>query len=98
MSTRKRNVSFVEVFAFVWSYWRRLPVRLGLIVSGVLLAVLLETLIPSASAELVTRVQALGSGGSRQETWSAIGTLLGVFAMLSFVRHLYLRGWMYFAS
>ncbi|MBT8145753.1 MAG: ABC transporter ATP-binding protein/permease [Gammaproteobacteria bacterium] len=98
MSDQKRNVSFAEVFVFVWSYWRRLPVRLGLIVGGVLLAVLLEILIPSASAELVSRVQALAAGGSREATWSAIGTLLGIFAMLSLVRHLYLRAWMYFAS
>ena len=98
MSDQKRNVSFAEVFGFVWTYWRRLPLRLGLIVTGVVTAVLLEILIPSASAELVSRVQALGSGGSRDATWSAIGTLLGIFALLSVVRHLYLRGWMYFAS
>jgi len=98
MSTKKRIVSFAEVFAFVWTYWRRLPVRLSLIVFGVLTAVFLEILIPSASAELVNRVQALGSGGNREATWAAIGTLLGVFALLSIVRHLYLRAWMYFAS
>ncbi len=98
MSASKRNVSFAEVFAFVWAYWRRLPVRLSLIVTGVLMSVLLEVFIPSASAELVSRVQALADGGSRQATWSAIWLLLSIFALLSLVRQIYLRAWMYFSS
>ncbi|MCB1672468.1 MAG: ABC transporter ATP-binding protein [Gammaproteobacteria bacterium] len=98
MSKELRNVSFAEVFGFVWTYWRRLPFRLGLVVIGVVSAVLLEILIPGASAELVTRVQAMGSGGSREATWAAIGVLLSLFALQALIRNLYMRVWMYFAS
>jgi len=97
MVTKNRNVSFLEVLGFVWSYWKRMPVRFMLIVTGVLLAVLLEVQIPSASAALVNRIQNLSAVGNNA-AWQAIAYLLGVFALLSIVRQLYLRLWMRFAS
>ena len=49
-SSDSERVSVLDVLRFVWSYWRQLPVRLALIIVGVLVAVLLEIQIPERSA------------------------------------------------
>ena len=94
-----RKVSVVRVFDFVWRYWRRLPLMFGAIVGGVCIAVTLEVLIPSASADLVLAVQTYMNGEADVDVaWSAVWLLLGLFVARSIVQHLYLRLWMYFAS
>ena len=94
-----RNISVARVFVFVWRYWRRSPLMFTTIVSGVLISVLLEVLIPSISAELVLAAQEfLRDKTAAAEAWAAVWVLLGIFALRSLVQHLYLRVWMYFAS
>lgn len=94
-----RSVSFTEVFLFVWSYWRRQPAKLVLIVAGVLLSILFEVQIPARSAELVTAVLHLGDGPEAVAlAWTAAFWLLGFLALVSLVQQGYFRVWMYFAS
>ncbi len=94
-----QRIAFAQVFGFVWRYWTRFPVRFALIVSGVLLAVYLEILIPARSAELVTALQSATDGSSSLEpAWTAAGWLLATFAAVFAVRQLYLRVWVRFAA
>ncbi|MFW6092627.1 MAG: ABC transporter ATP-binding protein [Pseudomonadota bacterium] len=93
------RISFGQVFAFVWRYWRGYPVRFGIIIAGVLLAVALEIQIPSRSAELVMALERFGTAGAPMaDAWSAAGWLLGTFAAVFVVRQLYLRIWVRFAA
>lgn len=92
------RIAFVQVFLFVWRYWTRFPVRFTLIVSGVLLAVYLEILIPARSAELVTALQGATPGSGLQSAWGAAGWLLATFTAVFAVRQLYLRIWVRFAA
>lgn len=72
---------------------------LGLIVAGVMTAVVLEVQIPAFSGEVVVAVEDLARGsGTVNGAWYAAGGLVGVFALLSLMRQVYLRIWMYFAS
>lgn len=97
MSTR--TVSFAAVLAFVWRYWRRLPIRFCLIIAGVLASVLLEVSIPEFSAGVVVAAEDLAGGsGTSDAAWYAAGLLVGVFALRSAIQQIYLRIWMYFAS
>lgn len=94
-----REVSFVEVFLFVWSYWRQQPAKFALIVAGVGLGVLFEVQIPDRSADLVTAVLHIGEGSSAlARAWTAAFWLLGVLALVSLVQQIYFRLWMYFAA
>ncbi len=94
-----REVSVSRVLGFVWRYWRRLPLMFAAIVTGVVVSIGLEVLIPSASADLVLAIQQLMSGAADSEAaWGAAWVLLGVFLARGVVQHLYLRLWMHFAS
>ncbi len=94
-----RRVSFLQVVAFVWSYWRRLPVRFCLIVAGALTAVTLEVQIPRLAADLVSAMRAvMEQAAPAAIAWSAMWALVGVFVAISVVQQGYLRIWMYFAS
>lgn len=90
-----RQVSFLEVFGFVWSYWRRQPWQFGMIAAGVCVGVVLEAQIPRLSADLVGAIRAPGGEAS---AWPFVGRLLGAFALVSLVQQGYLRVWNYFAS
>ena len=99
-----QRISFLQVFAFVWRYWRHFPVRFSVIVSGVLLAVWLEIQVPARSAELVMVIQGLGAGGvdgggtQMDQAWNAAAWLLGTFAAVFAIRQVYLRIWVQFAA
>ena len=90
-----RQVSFLEVFGFVWSYWRRQPWQFGVIATGVCLGVAVEAQIPRLSADLVAAIRVPGEGSS---AWPFVGRLLGAFALVSLLQQGYLRVWNYFAS
>ena len=97
------RVSVFEVLAFVWRYWRRLPIRLTLIVIGVALAVYLEILIPDRAAQLMSAVEsAVRDAGAAKPAldpaWNALFQLVGIYLALLVVNQFYLRLWMYFAS
>ena len=93
------RIAFAQVLAFVWRYWRLFPLRFGVIVGGVLLAVYLEIQIPARSAELVTSIERFGAGAAPLDrAWAAAGWLLGTFAVMFTVRQLYLRIWVRFAA
>ena len=95
----KRQVSFVEVFRFVWAYWARLPWRFTAIVVGALTAIVLEVQIPALSAGLVVAVkQAIYGEAGIDAAWSALFGLVAIFALVSLVQQGYLRVWMYFAT
>ena len=94
-----RGVSFIQVFLFVWRYWRRQPVKFALIVAGVALSVLLEVQIPDRSAELVTAVVGTGDGQSGlEQAWTSAFWLLGIVALVFLVQQGYLRIWIHFAA
>ena len=94
-----QRVSFPQVFSFVWGYWRQFPLRFGVIIAGVLLAVLLEIQIPSRSADLVMAMEGFGAGrASLDASWEAAAWMLGVFALMFTVRQIYLRIWVRFAA
>jgi hypothetical protein len=77
----ERKVSIVQVFAFVWRYWRRLPLQFAAILCGVGVAVLLEIQIPAVSARLVGTIEAFFRGeGDLRRAWSTTGALLLLFA------------------
>ncbi|MEQ8485008.1 MAG: ABC transporter ATP-binding protein [Pseudomonadales bacterium] len=97
------RVEFLQVFAFVWRYWRQFPLRFAAIVSGVLLAVLIEVQIPARSAELVMAMERYGAtagptAGTLDGAWQAATWLLATFAAVFAVRQIYLRLWVGFAA
>jgi len=92
------RVSFLQVCSFVWSYWRRMPVRFAAIAAGVLAAVTLEVQIPALSARLVMALQGAGTSGDLGLAWRAAGWLLATFAAVSLARQAYLRMWIPFAA
>jgi ATP-binding cassette, subfamily B, bacterial len=95
----ERKVSIVQVFVFVWRYWRRLPLQFAAILCGVGVAVLLEIQIPAVSARLVGTIEAFFRGeGDLRTAWSITGTLLLLFAAVSVVQQCYLRVWVHFAA
>ncbi len=95
----RHRISFIQVFAFVWGYWRGFPVRFAVIVAGVLLAVVLEIQIPQRSAELVVALERFAAGDAEiRLAWSAAGWLVATFAAVFAVRQIYLRIWVRFAA
>ena len=56
-----QRISFLQVFAFVWRYWRHFPVRFSVIVSGVLLAVWLEIQVPARDPNRECKGQGLAN-------------------------------------
>ena len=98
-SEETRSVSFAAVFRFVWGYWRRVPVKFGVVVAGVLLAVLVEVQIPILSAQLVVAVEDYAQGKSSIDlAYDAVWLLLAVFAGLSLIQQIYIRVWLWLAS
>ena len=94
-----KPVSFADVFAFVWLYWRRVPLKFAAVVAGVFVTIGLEIMIPLASSELVSAVQAFAAEeASLQPAWNALGWLVGIFALMFAASQCYLRVWMYLAS
>jgi len=95
----RARTSSRDVLAFVWGYWRRLPLRLALIASAVLVAVTLEVQIPDRAARLVTDVERFMSGAdSIDAAWAAIGALILLYAGVALTQQLYMRLWMHFAA
>ena len=93
------RTSVTEVLRFVARYWRALPWRCAGMVVGVGTGVVLEVQVPRLSAELVTAVEAhLLDQAPIDAAWRAALGLLGLFAVVSVVKQLYLRNWMYLAS
>lgn len=93
------RVEFLQVFAFVWRYWRQFPARFGVIVAGALIAVYIEIQIPARSAELVIAMERFGAGAAAiDDARHAAAWLLGTFAALFAMRQLYLRFWVAFAA
>ncbi len=88
-----------EVLAFVWGYWRAVPLRFAGMLLGTTLGVVLEVQIPRLSADLVVVVeQLLRDAAAPADAWRTAGWLLGVFGAVFLVKQLYLRNWMYLAS
>ena len=98
-AARRHTSSVRDVLAFVWRYWRLVPLRFAGMAVGVTVGVILEVQIPRFSADLVAVVERLLRGtASSDEAWRAAGWLLGLFAATFAVKQLYLRNWMYLAS
>ena len=93
------RVSVIDVIRFVWSYWRRLPLRFAAIVGGVLVTLALEIQIPAVSARLMSAVERFVNGqASIADAWAALGILVAIYLLLLLGQQLYLRLWMYFAA
>lgn len=93
------RTSITEVMRFVLRYWGSLPWRCALMGVGVAVGVVLEVQVPRLSAELVTAVEAhLLDEASVDAAWNAALLLIGLFAVVSIVKQIYLRNWMYLAS
>ncbi|MDJ0786412.1 MAG: ABC transporter ATP-binding protein [Myxococcota bacterium] len=94
-----KRIGVVDVFAFVWSYWRRDPVRFYGIVVAVLLAVVLEVQVPEFAAALMSSVEAMGEGGSDAAgVWRALWGLVALYVSVTVVQQGYLRIWLAFAA
>lgn len=94
-----RSVAPGKVFAYVWRYWVRCPVKFSLIATGALVAVLVELQIPAMSADLVVAVKNVVDDVSTIDAaWTALGWLVGTFVLLALIQQFYLRIWMYLAS
>ena len=52
------NIKFIDVMRFTAGYWRRQPVRLGIVVSMLITAAVLESWLPSLLSELIRRITA----------------------------------------
>ncbi len=98
MTTAKR-VSIFEVLAFIWGYWRQLPVRFTLMMIGVGCSVALEILIPDRAAELISAVESFAAGTAPIDpAWTAFAQLIAIYVGLLIVIQFYLRIWIYVAS
>lgn len=53
---KEEEVTFREVVAFVWKYWRRTPGAVAVITTGVIGAVMFDVALPSVSRELTNAV------------------------------------------
>ncbi|MBW2362185.1 MAG: ABC transporter ATP-binding protein [Deltaproteobacteria bacterium] len=96
-----RRVSVLDVFSFVWSYWRQFPLRFWSIVAGVFLAVALEIQVPALAAGLLTSVERFADSGDRQglaSAWEALGWLVGLYVSVLIVQQGYIRIWLGFAA
>ena len=96
---KESSPSFLEVTAFVWRYWRQVPVMFATIIVGVVASVTLEIQVPSRAADLVAAIQAhFERDAPLEAAWTAMYWLLGTFAAMSIVSQIYLRVWMWLAS
>ena len=94
-----RSVAPGKVFAFVWRYWARSPIKFALIASGALIAVFVELQVPAMSADLVVTVKNVVEGTATiDDAWTALQWLVGTFVLLALIQQGYLRIWMYLAS
>jgi len=88
-----------EVLGFVVRYWLALPLRCAGMVVGVLVGVVLEVQVPRLSAGVVSAVESHLVGDAEIDVaWRAAAMLLGLFAIVSVVKQLYMRNWSYLAS
>ncbi len=110
-STAAARVSILEVLAFVWGYWRQLPISLALVVLGVAVGVYLEIQIPDRAAALLSGIEhsapnlspGIGEGTLREphtleDAWRAFYQLIAIYLGLLAANQFYLRIWMYFAT
>ena len=75
---------FLTVAAFVWGYWRRVPLMFGAIVGGVILSVALEVQIPERASELVAALQRhYETDAPLALAWQAMYWLIGTFAAVA---------------
>ena len=95
----RTKASVREVLGFAMGYWRNMPVRFTILVSGVLAAILIELQIPVFSAALVVAAEKIARGeASPDMAWSAMQSLVLCFAIIFLLQQGYLRVWMYVAS
>ncbi len=94
-----KGASFSEVMRFVWSYWRKMPVRFAFMVVATMSSVFLEVLIPQSSANLVIVIQkSLAGQRPSEDAWWAAGTFVGLFALVAIIKHLYALNWLRIAT
>jgi len=94
-----KSVSVLDVLAFLWSHWRRLPIRFALVVTGAATAVVLEVLIPDRTAALMTAVEQAAQGAAPiDRAWEALIGLVAIYLLLMAAQQFYLRVWMFFTS
>ena len=93
------SISFTRVLGFVWTYWRRTPVRFVATVLGAFVGVLLELQIPLYSADvvMVTQDTLTGRAPASDAGWAA-ARLVAIFAAVFVISQLYIRSWMRLAA
>ncbi len=98
-SNEARGVSILTVLFFVFSYWRRQPVRLSALMTLLALATVADSLLPYASGRLI---DVLAEGPERPEAKSQASNALILFFVLatSFyaMRNTAIRLWVVFAA
>ncbi len=93
------TVSFVEVFRFVWRYWKQVPYKFFVMMVGLLFGMLFEVQVPAAAAALVRTVEEVFAGGAEMTAaWSAMWFLVTMIGLMFLVTQIKLRVWMYLAS
>jgi ATP-binding cassette subfamily B protein len=95
----EERTSVLEVMAFVWGYWRTVPVRFAGMIVGATMGVFLEVQIPRFSADLVMVTERhLAGAAAPGAAWRTAWLLIGLFAGVFLVKQLYMRNWMYLAT
>ncbi|MFG1461833.1 ABC transporter ATP-binding protein [Xanthobacter sp. DSM 24535] len=96
--SHKRADTFRSVFAFLWGHWRRRPVLLGSIMTGMMVATLGEVLVPIFVGRLVDGLAAAQAGGegarllAREVALKAFLAILALGAVTVVVRHFAFMG------
>ena len=95
----RESTSIFDVLMFVWSYWRKMPVRFVGMIVGTTLGVLLEVQVPRISSDLVAATQKTltGQTNSSAVLWAA-GSLIALFGILFTVKQLYFRNWLHIST
>ena len=80
---------------FVWSYWRKMPVRFAFMVIATMSCVFMEVLIPQLSANLVIVIQKSMSGQLPEtDAWRAAGAFVALFGLVAVVKYVYSINWL----
>ena len=95
----RKSASFIEVMRFVWSYWRKMPVRFAFMVFATMSCVFLEVLIPQLSANLVIVIQKSMSGQlPGEDAWWAAAAFVLLFALVAGLKYVYMIHWVQMAA
>ncbi len=78
-SDRQPTISFGQVFAFAWSYWRHFPVSFAVLAVGMLLVTLTAVIQPWLAGQMIDAIT-IDGGDQDQAGWYLWAFLAAIFA------------------